>query len=64
MKPIIAVQRVRLPSGKGIACQPEARVAWQAVTRVVDCRSCDGTEHGQQDRRFDFLGFTHLWGKS
>ena len=34
-KPFIASQRVRLPPGKGTACQPEAYIAWGAVTDVV-----------------------------
>ena len=34
-KPFIASQRVRLPPGKGTACQPEACVACGAVTDIV-----------------------------
>ena len=35
MKPFIVIQRVRLPPGKGAACQPEARVAWRTAMCVV-----------------------------
>lgn len=35
MKPFVVVQWVRLPSGKGSACQPETSVAYRAVTHDV-----------------------------
>ena len=38
LKPLVAIQRVRLPPGKGAARQPEASLAWRAVTPVVKRR--------------------------
>ena len=38
LKPLVAVQRVRLPPGKGAARQPEASLAWRAATPVVKRR--------------------------
>jgi hypothetical protein len=38
LKPFIAFQRVRLPPGKGPARQPEASLAWVAVTPLVKRR--------------------------
>ena len=38
LKPFIAIQRVRLPPGKGIAGQPEPSPAWRTVTGVVKRR--------------------------
>ena len=35
LNPIAAIQRVRLPPGKGAARQPKASLAWRAATRVV-----------------------------
>src|SRR5271169_441364 len=38
LKPFIAFQRVRHPPGKGAARQPEASLAWVAVTSLVKRR--------------------------
>jgi hypothetical protein len=38
LKPFVALQRVRLPPGKGAARQPEASLAWVAVTPLVKRR--------------------------
>ena len=38
LKPLVAIQRVRLPPGKGAARQPEASLAWRAATPVVKRR--------------------------
>ncbi len=38
LKPFVAIQRVRLPPGKGAARQPEASLAWRAATSVVKRR--------------------------
>jgi hypothetical protein len=38
LKPFIAIQRVQLPPGKGAARQPEASLAWVAVTPLVKRR--------------------------
>jgi hypothetical protein len=38
LKPFEVVQRVRLPPGKGAAHQPEASLAWAAVTPLVKRR--------------------------
>ena len=38
LKPLVAVQRVRLPPGKGAARQPGASLAWRAATPVVKRR--------------------------
>ena len=38
LKTLTAVQRVRLPPGKGAARQPEASLAWRAATPVVKRR--------------------------
>ena len=38
LKPLVAIQRVRLPPGKGAARQPEASLAWRAATCVVKRR--------------------------
>ena len=42
LKPFIASQRVRLPSGKGAAHQPGARVAWRAVTHCREAYTAGG----------------------
>ena len=38
LKPFTAIQRVRLPPGKGAARQPEPSLTWRAVTGVVKRR--------------------------
>ena len=38
LKPLAAIQRVRLPPGRGAARQPEASLAWRAATPVVKRR--------------------------
>ena len=38
LKPLVAIQRVRLPPGKGAARQPEGSLAWRAATPVVKRR--------------------------
>ena len=38
LKPFVAIQRVRLPPGKGAARQPEPSLAWRTVTGVVKRR--------------------------
>src|SRR3954452_16783820 len=38
LKPFIALQRVRLPPGKGAARQPEASLAWVVATPLVKRR--------------------------
>ena len=38
LKPFVAIQRVRLPPGKGVARQPEASLAWPSATAVVKRR--------------------------
>ena len=38
LKPFEAIQRVRHPPGRGAARQPEASLAWEAVTSLVKRR--------------------------
>ena len=35
LKPFVAIQRIRLPPGKGAARQPEASLAWHAAMHAV-----------------------------
>ena len=53
LKPLVAIQRVRLPPGKGAARQPEASLAWRAATPVeVDPNRWTGWQRGRCHRDF------------
>lgn len=52
-----AIQRVRPPPGRGAARQPETSLARPKRTEGARHPEADGTS-------FDFLGLTHVWGRS
>ena len=64
LKPFVAIQRVRLPPGKGAARQPEASLAWRAATRVVKRRQQVTKRRGKPRNRQSMTpSLLNVWGQ-